>query len=52
MRYLFILWVIAAVGCNTSSSEKERETDSAKVDGTRQLDTLPPGTDSLPVSGK
>lgn len=47
MRNLLLLLCIAALSCNTSSTEKQREVDSAKVDGTRVLDTLP-STDSLP----
>jgi hypothetical protein len=46
MRYLFILLVILAAACNTSSTEKAGESDSAKVDGTRLTDTLPPAIDT------
>lgn len=47
MRNLLLILCIALFACNTSSTEKQREIDSAKVDGTRLNDTLPT-TDSLP----
>jgi hypothetical protein len=41
MKYAFLMIGLLTLSCNTSSTEKERETDSAKVDGTRLVDTLP-----------
>lgn len=47
MKYIFLIVGFLTLGCNTSSTEKARETDSAKVDGTRLVDTLPVA-DSVP----
>jgi hypothetical protein len=47
MKYSLLIIGILTLSCNTSSTEKKRETDSAKVDGTRLTDTLPV-SDSIP----
>jgi hypothetical protein len=39
MKYLLFTAILFLASCNTSSTEKPRENDSALADGTRLVDT-------------
>lgn len=49
MRYCMVFLTTVLLSCGTSSTEKPREYDSVRIDGTRLTDTLlvsdsvPPG---------